>query len=188
MASLRGLRQQKMNAGTDHPTASDEFWSFSLAFYERPGVAAALLALQDGANLNVNLVLFAIWHGLSGRGRLDTSLLAAAQSVIHPLEHEVIGPLRALRRRLKSRNDADIGRLRERIKQLEIEAEQAAQIRLAAIAGPVLRADPAACLADAEANIAVILGSVEAPAQPATIIRRELQRLARIGVAALRPA
>jgi uncharacterized protein (TIGR02444 family) len=177
-----------MNTATGQPTASDELWAFSLAFYERPGVAAALLALQDDAGLNVNLVLFAIWHGLSGRGRLDAALVEAAQSAVRPLEHEVIGPLRRLRRRLKSRPDADIGRLREGIKHLEIEAERAAQIRLAAIAGPVLQPDPAACPADAEANLGVILGSAQALARPTAIIRRELQGLARIGFAALRPA
>ena len=50
-------------------TSEDEaFWRFSLAFYERPGVADALIALQDCDGFDVNLVLFALWLGVSGRG------------------------------------------------------------------------------------------------------------------------
>jgi uncharacterized protein (TIGR02444 family) len=45
----------------------EAFWCFSLAFYERPGVADALIALQDRDGFDVNLVLFALWLGISGR-------------------------------------------------------------------------------------------------------------------------
>ncbi len=55
---------------------------------------------------------------------------------------EVIEPLRALRRRLKTIAEADIQRLRDRIQAVEIEAEEAAQLRLADIAGAPLTAEP----------------------------------------------
>jgi uncharacterized protein (TIGR02444 family) len=46
---------------------NEAFWRFSLAFYERPGVADALIALQDREGFDVNLVLFALWLGISAR-------------------------------------------------------------------------------------------------------------------------
>ena len=76
---------------------STAFWRFSLAFYARPGVAEALIALQDRAGFDVNLILFGLWVGLSGRGRLDGELLAAARRATERLRTEIVAPLRALR-------------------------------------------------------------------------------------------
>jgi uncharacterized protein (TIGR02444 family) len=157
-------------------TVADEFWSFSLAFYDRPKVAGALLTLQDEAARNVNLVLFALWHGLSGRGRLDEPEMHEAARAVCSIEIEVIEPLRALRRRLKTAADRDIQKLRESIKAIEIEAEKAAQVRLAARAGPRSKVDATTCLADAEANLALYLGPATAAGRPAAIIRCELRR------------
>jgi uncharacterized protein (TIGR02444 family) len=156
-------------------TTAGEFWSFSLAFYDRPKVAAALLALQDEAGCRVNLVLFAIWHGLSGRGWLDKPGMDEAEGAVRSIEIEVIGPLRELRRRLKTATDPDIQGLRESIKTIEIEAEKAAQVRLAALAGPRSEVDRSTRLTDAEANLALYLGPATA-GPPAAIIRRELRR------------
>ena len=59
-------------------TSQDEaFWRFSLAFYERPGVPDALIALQDRDGFDVNLILFALWLGISGRGLLGGDALAS---------------------------------------------------------------------------------------------------------------
>ena len=55
----------------------EAFWRFSLVFYERPGVADALIALQDRGGFDVNLILFALWLGISGRGLLGGDTLAA---------------------------------------------------------------------------------------------------------------
>jgi uncharacterized protein (TIGR02444 family) len=41
-------------------TVGAAFWRFSLALYARPGVAAALLGLQDRAGRDVNLVLYTL--------------------------------------------------------------------------------------------------------------------------------
>jgi len=37
---------------------ADRFWAFSLALYGKPGVAPALLGLQDRLGVDVNLLLF----------------------------------------------------------------------------------------------------------------------------------
>jgi uncharacterized protein (TIGR02444 family) len=188
MVSLVEIRQQKMNVQHDVAAARDGLWSFSLAFYELQGVAPALLALQDGPGLNIVLILFAIWLGLSGRGRLDAPRLDAAERAVGTLRLEVIEPLRALRRRLKTIIDDDVQRLRDSVKAVEIEAERVTLSRLAAVADPVSRADPITCLVDAEANLCFVVGSAKGSARPAAIIRCELRRFARQGSSVLRPS
>jgi uncharacterized protein (TIGR02444 family) len=172
-------RQQKMNIAAPASAADGDLWGFSLAFYLNPGVAESLTALQDEAGLDVNLLLFALWLGLSGRGRLDVGGLdAARQAAVRSLSIAVIAPLRDLRRRLKSYPDADIQSLRERIKALEIEAEHAAQNRLARLARPVMAAASGQRLADAESNLDIVLGA-SASVQPAADLRNRLRDFAR---------
>ncbi len=166
-----------MNIGCDAQTAVRELWSFSRNFYERPGVATALITLQDEAGLDVNLVLFAVWLGVSGRGLLTKRKLKTAERAVHSMRAEVIEPLRGFRRRLRSLVDDDIQRLRERLKAVEIEAEEAAQLRLAGIVGPGFAIEPEQSLTDAEANLDFYLGSANTGTPHAAIIRRELRRL-----------
>jgi uncharacterized protein (TIGR02444 family) len=179
MVRLVDIRQQKMNEQNDVEAASAGLWDFSLAFYDRPDVAAALLTLQDGAGVDVILVLFAMWLGLSGRGRLDAPRIEAAERAAGTVRREVVEPLRALRCRLKTIIDNDVQRLRDSVKRIEIEAERVALSRMAAVAGPVSQADPVTCLTDTEANLRFVLASTKSSARPAAIIRRELRRFAR---------
>jgi len=152
-----------------------ELWQFSLDFYARPGVSSALIELQDRFGLDVNLILFALWHGLSGRGRLDGERLAAAAHAVRGIQVDIITPLRALRRRLRTDPDADIQRLREAIKALELDAERIAQTRLAGGVGPpVTDVDPAERLAAARANLALSLGADPAEGAATAVIRRAL--------------
>lgn len=169
------IRKQKMNA-SGNPPVKIGLWRFSLVFYRRPGVADALIALQDGASADVNLLLFALWHGLSGRGRIDRRGVAAAEAAVQVLRVEAIEPLRALRRALKAAGDPDILRLRGRIKAVELEAEKAAQQRLARLAGRATRAGPDQRIGDAEANLALCLPGAAASGPEAVAIRREVQR------------
>jgi uncharacterized protein (TIGR02444 family) len=156
--------------------AAAELWEFSLDFYARPGVSAALIELQDRAGLDVNLILFAVWHGLSGRGRLDDERLAVADQAARAIQTEIVTPLRALRRRLRTDPDAEIQHLREAIKALELDAEKIAQARLAGCAGPrAIDIDPAECLASARANLALSLGADQAHGAAAVVIRRALE-------------
>ena len=113
----------------------EAFWRFSLAFYERPGVADALIALQDRDGFDVNLMLFALWFGISGRGALDGDILMAAEQVAGTLRSEIVEPLRRLRRKLRHHPDGDVQRLREGVKVLEIAGEKLVQERLARLAG-----------------------------------------------------
>jgi uncharacterized protein (TIGR02444 family) len=155
--------------------AGDEFWDFSLRFYAVPEVAGALLALQDEGGRDVNLVLFALWLGVSGHGRLDARALTRAEHLARRLTRRIVAPLRALRRRLKEDRAADVQAFRERVKELELEGEKLAQYRLAALApaaGPGLaRAERLAAACD---NLALCLGPAADDRAEAAVLRRAL--------------
>jgi uncharacterized protein (TIGR02444 family) len=156
-----------------------DLWEFALDLYRRRDVARALITLQDRDGLDVNLMLFALWHGMSGRGRLDSDALIAAGCTVRELRAEIIEPLRALRRRLKPRPDEDVQQLREGMKALEIKAEKLALDRLAAVAGPAHIELPAATrLAAAHANFSSYIGSKADAGAEAAIIREAVDAFA----------
>jgi uncharacterized protein (TIGR02444 family) len=100
------------------------FWDYSLAVYARDGVADALLALQDGFGLDVNLLLYAAW--LADRGlQLEPGHLAALEARVAPWREQVIRPLRRLRRQWRDYPEA--AALRDALKVLELQAEQSQQ-------------------------------------------------------------
>ena len=49
------------------PSAGSPFWRFSLRFYRRRGVADACITLQEQAGVDVNLLLFLLWHATHAR-------------------------------------------------------------------------------------------------------------------------
>lgn len=108
-----------------------DLWPFSLAVYAAPGVAAACLAAQDGHGADVNLLLWAAWLG--AHGHVVTSVeLAAARDATAPWRVEIVQPLRAIRRRLKSGpppapDDVAARHLREQVKATEQAAERIQQ-------------------------------------------------------------
>jgi uncharacterized protein (TIGR02444 family) len=161
-------------------TSEDEaFWRFSLAFYERPGVPDALIALQDRDGFDVNLVLFALWLGISGRGALGGDALAAAEQVAGTLRSEIVEPLRRLRRKLRHHPDGDVQRLREGVKELEIAGEKLVQERLARLAGSgCAQTDPRGRRAAAHASLALYLGEKGVRSKEAAVIEEALDAFA----------
>ena len=91
-----------MNVSAGELSDSGALWRFSVAFYARPGVSEALIALQDRARCDVNLMLFALWLGASGRSRLTNEELEIADRIARPIRADIVEPLRALRRDRKS--------------------------------------------------------------------------------------
>jgi uncharacterized protein (TIGR02444 family) len=169
-----------MVEGVGESPDDEALWRFSTVFYDRADVAEALIKLQDRAGFDVNLMLFALWFGLSGRNRFTAAELAAADLAAGPIRRELVEPLRALRRRLRSNPDADVQRLREEIKRLELAAERIVQKRLARIVRmPGNDDDPASRVAAAEANLALYLGPEAADSAEAAIIRDALRAYAR---------
>jgi uncharacterized protein (TIGR02444 family) len=165
--------------GTDQTASGEAFWRFSLALYARPGVAEALIALQERAALDVNLILFGLWLGARRGRQLAAGELAAAAAAIAPIASAAVAPLRRLRRQLKPASDPDLQALRRRIAGLEIEAERRVQYRLAAlISGASGKQPQGNQMAIAEANLALILDG-EAGSPEAGVLSHALGALIR---------
>ena len=138
------------------PSSRDSpFWRFSLRFYALPDVAPACLALQDEANVDVNLMLFLLFLAENGRA-ITRDDVAGLDASIAPWRTQVVEPLRALRRRLKSGigeiPSATSEGLRNMVKKIELEAERLEQGRLEN-AAPIL-GKPAPRNDAARANLA----------------------------------
>lgn len=153
--------------------AAEGFWRFSLTAYARPGVAEALIGLQDRLGHNVNLMLFGLWLGLCEGRRLDATALKRARAATAPIHDAVVVPLRRLRAQLKDNPDPDIHALRRRVLALELAAERRVHARLAASLERRRRAAAGDRSAIAKANLRRILG-VDFAAPEAVALRRAL--------------
>ena len=103
---------------------SADLWTFATTLYARPGVEAACLELQ-AAGADVCLLLCGLW--LDSRGVAHSADREAQLRLIaEPWQREVVKPLRALRQgwREAAGQDSALSGLRERVKQLELEAER----------------------------------------------------------------
>jgi len=103
-------------------------WRFVLPFYRGDGIAAACLTLQDRLGVDVNVLLFAIFAQIQRGIALGADDIAAVDALVRDWRAQVVLPLRHVRSRMKSgpapAPSALTGRLRERIKGAELEAEQ----------------------------------------------------------------
>jgi uncharacterized protein (TIGR02444 family) len=136
---------------------SSPFWTFSLGYYRGAGVSEACLELQDNCGVDVNVVLFLLWLA-SQKRRLGADLVKRLADEVRPWQTEVIVPIRALRRRLKTgaplldRGPAEL--FRTKIKAIELESERLQQEAMYALAAE-LAAEPApSTAAAARASIA----------------------------------
>lgn len=149
----------------------DEFWEFAQTIYGQPGVATALIELQDRFGRDVNLVLFCCWVAASGRGRLSRVDIDRADASVAGWRSSVVEPLRAVRRAAKHRPAVDADGFYERIKAVELDAERISIRSLATVAPTADAAMPAAERAMAlQANLATYLGAQADSALAAPII------------------
>jgi uncharacterized protein (TIGR02444 family) len=114
---------------TQHPQGSP-FWRFSLGFYRQPEVADACIALQEQAGVDVNLLMFLLWHATLGRA-LSAAEVEELERRIGAWREMTVIPLRAVRRALKVPPalvaPATAEQFRTRIKAVELEAERLQQ-------------------------------------------------------------
>jgi uncharacterized protein (TIGR02444 family) len=114
---------------TKSPSPSP-FWTFSLSLYGKPGVPDACLALQDGSGVDVNLALFGLYLGRTGRKLSSADVRTIAQTT-EPWRAGIVVSLRAARRALKeppSPFDGPLAdALRKSVKMSELEAERIQQ-------------------------------------------------------------
>ena len=130
---------------------SSDLWDFAQRLYGRPGVEHACLQLQE-AGADVCLLLCGAWlqrHGMA----CTPARLAHLQAIAQPWQTEVISPLRQLRQnwRTAAQQHAPLAALRERLKGLELDAEQQLLLALQACAHDWARANESAVPAWLEA-------------------------------------
>ena len=116
-------------------------WAFAVAAWRRPGVEAICLELQDDHGQSPALLLWRAWTLEENRGA-GREILAKAVQIARAWEDDVVGDLRALRRRLAKPSAAlaEAGReaVRRRVLEAELEAEHALLDALAALAAPTV--------------------------------------------------
>jgi|LauGreDrversion4_2_1035121.scaffolds.fasta_scaffold57763_2 uncharacterized protein (TIGR02444 family) len=106
------------------------FWTFSLAVYGCEGVPPACLTLQDGSGADVNVLLFSLFLGRSGRA-LSVEDVARIAETIEPWRANIVAILRAARRALKEPpqpfEGPAVDHLRKNVKAAELESERIQQ-------------------------------------------------------------
>ena len=138
-------------------SSGSPFWRFSLRFYRQREVADACIALQEEAGIDVNLLLFLLWHATQKRA-LSGPEVAELERRVAPWRHMTVIPLRTMRRALKSPPtlvpSAGTELFRTKIKAVELEAERLQQEAMHDLAVPLLGKDAPSLEAAARANIA----------------------------------
>ena len=100
-------------------------WKFALDFYAKPGVAMALLTLQDEADVDVIQVLLTTYTYKTRGHALSADDLADAASEMDEWREVVVLPLRRVRKSLRSAESRpDKEKLRQDVKKAELLAEQ----------------------------------------------------------------
>jgi uncharacterized protein (TIGR02444 family) len=105
----------------------DSFWKWANDAYARPGAAEALLSLQDGAGLNVNLLLWTCWIAERFEAAPE-SAIRNAEAAVSEWRESVTAKLRSARRAMKpfeeKRGYENAKALRGVVKQCELGAER----------------------------------------------------------------
>ena len=96
-------------------------WAYSLKVYDKPGVQPLLLQLQDNFGADINLLLGCCWLAADNRAVTDDDLSALIK-VSAKWRAECLMPLRAVRRFLKTQQQAES--IYQRAKMLELDAER----------------------------------------------------------------
>jgi uncharacterized protein (TIGR02444 family) len=133
------------------------FWRFSLNYYRQAGVSDACIALQDGLGIDVNLLLFLLWLASESR-QVSPDDVKKFDDGVRSWRELTIVPIRDTRRKLKGAatlvEPGEQEAFRNKVKAVELEAEQLQQQALYNFtkSGPL--GSEAAPRAAARANIA----------------------------------
>lgn len=165
-ASTTPPAQAAAGAGRSNP-----FWDFSLALYSSAAVQKACIDLQDGSGVDVNVLLYVLWHARHRR-QLTPADARAVLAALEGWRVEVVVPLRTARRNLKTPplalDGAGAAALRAIVKKAELEAERLQQqalyeLKLPSGAGEAAVGQAASVRAAAEANVAAYAGALARP-------------------------
>jgi uncharacterized protein (TIGR02444 family) len=100
-------------------------WTFIIELYGNPDVQQACLLLQDGFGVDVSFLLTLLWYAKDGVWFNDGDV-EALDRAIASWRSDVVKPLRGMRREIKpsAGHDGAVASFRNKIKSIEIEAEQ----------------------------------------------------------------
>lgn len=101
------------------------FWAFSLRVWAKPALQAQLLTLQRTDDIDINLLLFAIWCGTQAK-QLPADMSAITRTATQWQQH--IKPLRSVRLALAQNPSAQS--LKTLVQKAEVLAEQYEQAAL----------------------------------------------------------
>jgi uncharacterized protein (TIGR02444 family) len=177
-------------ASTDAVSAQESpFWRFSLRFYRNPEVAAACIALQDEAGVDVNVLLFLLWNATLKR-TLPPAAVADLDKRIGAWREAAVIPLRELRRALKRPppvvEPGAAEAFRTRVKAAELEAERLQQQTMYALA-PSLPFEPADTALEAAHASVDAYAATSAKAFPAAAVATILAAFAKVSGETERP-
>ena len=118
-----------MNHSIEPP--DNPFWNFSLQFYSKEGVANILLWFQEECQVDINLMLYCCWAGVSHTPGLRATDMTFLREIVDRWQSEIIQPLRSLRQTLKTdARGAPVSRVagfRANLQKAELEAERLQQ-------------------------------------------------------------
>ena len=141
------------------------FWNFSIAVYGASAIQDECLNLQDQFGLDVNLILLCAFLGAVHGVTLTSDDIASVRQEVGQWHEQIVRPLRAARRHLKTINlqDADTAsaaELRRQVKTAELESERIEQMILEQWADARLAAWPRGNFRDAVvANLQALLAT-----------------------------
>jgi uncharacterized protein (TIGR02444 family) len=157
---------------TASATQASPFWTFSLGYYRGAGVSEACLELQDNCGVDVNVVLFLLWLA-SQKRTLATDQVKLVADKVRPWQIDVIGPIRSLRRMLKTdaplldKGSAEL--FRTKIKAIELESEKLQQQAMYAMAASLKAETAPSSEAAARASIAAYESALGRPFTAAAV-------------------
>ena len=107
------------------------FWNFSLQFYSQDGVADILLWFQEECQVDINLILYCCWAGISQTPVLRATDITFLRQIVDRWQSEIVQPLRSLRQTLKidarGAPVSQVAGVRASLQQAELEAERLQQ-------------------------------------------------------------
>ena len=105
----------------------NKLWSFALTIYQRNAVAPACLDLQEHCQIDVPLMLCAVFACLQGKAISDKDL-TQLHNLASPWQSDIVQSLRRIRTRLKTgpspAPNAVTEDLRDKVKSAELAAEK----------------------------------------------------------------
>ncbi len=107
------------------------FWNFSLQFYSQDGVADILLWFQEECQVDINVMLYCCWAGISQTPVLRATDITFLRQIVDRWQSEIVQPLRSLRQTLKidarGAPVSQVAGVRASLQQAELEAERLQQ-------------------------------------------------------------